>query len=58
MITGSSGCATMTLTWSVTRLEAKQANVLVKATKPMVASPAAIPTMFCSAIPTWKKRSG
>jgi len=37
---------------------AKQANVDTKGMNPTVAMPAATPSMFCSAMPIWKKRSG
>jgi len=39
-------------------LAANAAKVLTKGTNPICARPAAMPTMFCSAMPTWKKRSG
>ena len=36
----------------------KHENVLTIGTRPSVAIPAAMPSMFCSVIPIWKKRSG
>ena len=48
----------MFLTWSYARPVANTANEPVNATLPATASPAATSIMFCSAIPTLKKRSG
>ena len=33
---------------------AKATNVLMKGIRPIVASPAATPSMFCSAMPIWR----
>ena len=46
------------LTCSNARPAANIAKVLAKATRPVVAMPAAMPMRFCSAMPQSKKRSG
>src|SRR3989304_1240937 len=51
-------CATSMRTWSSARWVKKTANDESQGTYPTVARPAATPTMFCSAMPISKKRSG
>jgi hypothetical protein len=48
------GWAMSTRTWSSGRTTANDTNVLMNGTRPMVASPAATPSMFCSAMPIWR----
>ena len=45
-------------TWSLARRVAKTQYVTATGKKPVLARPPAMPIMFCSAMPTWKKRSG
>src|SRR3972149_4922307 len=51
-------CATSMRTWSSARWVKKTANDESQGTYPTVARPAATPTMFCSAMPISRKRSG
>ncbi len=44
--------------WSPARRVAKTQYVTATGKRPVLARPPAMPIMFCSAIPTWKKRSG
>jgi hypothetical protein len=46
--------AMSTRIWSSGRTTANETNVLMNGTRPMVAIPAATPSMFCSAIPIWR----
>ncbi len=52
ILTGSRGWAMRTRIWSRLRFTTKTAKVTGNGMKPAAASPAAIPSMFCSAIPT------
>ncbi|WBL36689.1 hypothetical protein O0235_03800 [Tepidiforma flava] len=52
------GCATDVRSWSKHRPGRKAAKLAMNAVFPQAASPAAMPTMFCSATPTVYHRSG
>ncbi len=54
ILTLSPGWAISTRIWSSGRTTANDTKVLMNGIRPMVASPAATPSMFCSAIPIWR----